>query len=307
MKIKNADHFKVIPFLMVLLLALISYAQNNQTYTFQYKFKVGDKFNYKTESRDSTSGGGMFGGESANRPVTSWSLQTLTVSGAPSSQSYQVTITTDSTWSDRVPQTEGQRPAGGLPEGERPEGDASSRGTRFQGGGAAMGMMGGMGRGAREVTMEINANGKPVSQNTTPSPLFIVLPDKPVAVNGSWNYETTIQMQGRQQGVMHIQSQALLYSVEKVNNKSVAMILVTSKSTTEGQLNVGGQQTGQTQQMSGSFSSSSEGTSLVQLDIDQGRIIEIVTEQTSNSAVESTAFSTNTTSVSNSTTTLLSK
>ncbi|MCJ7812185.1 hypothetical protein MUP95_02555, partial [bacterium] len=45
----------------------------------------------------------------------------------------------------------------------------------------------------------------------------------------------------------------------------------------------------------------------VQLDIDQGRIIEIVTEQTSNSAVESTAFSTNTTSVSNSTTTLLSK
>ncbi len=315
MKTKNSLILKFILLISLLLWTLVSPAQNNPTYTLQYKFKAGDILKYKTESRDSTSGGGMFGGQSANVPVTTWSLQTVAISAAPSSQSFQVKITRDSTWSDRVPPTGGQRPEGGFPGGgEPPAGSTTSRGTRpeggFQGGGM-MGMMGGMGRGARETTMEITANGKPTSQNTTPSPLFIVLPDKPVAVNGTWNYNTTITMQGNQQGTMQIQSQALLYSVEKINNKSVANILVTSKSTTVGKLSFGGQggqgQAGQTQQISGSFSSSSEGTSLIQFDIDQGRIIEIVTEQTSNSSMESTMFSTNTTSVSSSTITLLSK
>lgn len=300
---KNAHLSKTMPFILILMLAVTAYAQNNQTYTLQYKFKAGDQLTYKTESVDSMSGGGMFGGDSENRPVTSWSLQTVTISGVPSSQSYQVTIKTDSTWSDRVFQPGGQRPEGGFPGGgERPEGETFSR-TNRTGGGFAMGMMGGMRRSGSEMIMEITAEGKPAAQNTTPSPLFIVLPDKPIAVNGTWNYETTIQMQGRQQGTMHIESQGFLYGVDKINNRSVATILVTSVSTTEGQLSMGGGE----QQMTGSFSSSSEGTSFVQFDIDNGRIIEIVTDQTSNSAMETSMFSTNTTSVSQSTTELLSQ
>ncbi|MBN2030792.1 hypothetical protein JW824_11165 [bacterium] len=304
MNIKNAYLSSAIAFCLIMLLIFPLYGQ---TYTLQYKFIAGDQYQYKTESKDSTSGGGggMFGSETGNLAVTTWSLQTVVVANGSSGQSFQLTITTDSTWSDRAPREFTQRPEGGFPDGgEPPAGGTFSRGDRTAGGGGfTMGMMSGMGRGSRVTTMEINTNGKPIAQNTVPSPLFVVLPDKPVAINDTWNYETTIAMEGRQTGTMKVQSQALLYDVADVGDSKVAMILVTSVSTSEGELSMGGGD----QQMTGAFSNASEGTSLVQFDINKGRILEIVTEQTNNSAVESSMFSTNTTSVSQSTIELISE
>ncbi len=304
MNIKNTYLFSAIALCLILLLTLPLFGQN---YTLLYKFNAGDQYLYKTESKDSTSGGGggMFGGETENLAVTTWSLQTVSVADGSSGQSYQITIETDSTWNDRPPRDFGERPEGGFPGGgERPEGGEFTRGERQAGGGGfSMNMMGGMGRGSRVTTMEINANGKLVAQNTVPSPLFIVLPDNPVAINDTWNYETTVAIEGRQTGTMEIQSQGLLYDVADVGGSKVASILVTSVSSTAGELSMGGGD----MQMSGVFSNASEGTSLVQFDIDNGRILEIVTEQMNNSAMESSMFSTNTTSVSQSTIELISE
>ena len=110
---------------------------------------------------------------------------------------------------------------------------------------------------------------------------------RPVGVNDTWEFEKNIERKSRMKGKTHIKGQCLLYDIQKEAGQTLALIIVNTESTGEGEFKFKRQDT----EISGSTQTKGVATSLVYFDIDRGRITEIVTEETRYSVTESTMFS----------------
>ncbi len=261
----------------VLLISFFTFtASAQQKYSLRYKFDKGEKLQYKTERHDSTETDQ--GGQPSVQQITVWALQTLSVEDADD-KSFRVTLKMDSTWSD-------QDNAAG-------EGSGPGGGRRFRGM-----------RGPRERSYEISPVGKAVSGEEPLSPVLLILPEQDISINESWNFEVTTEQTGRRQGQTTVMGQCLLYDVQEENGRRLAVIIVSIESQSEGQFQF--QPQGR-EPVSGTFASTSKGTNLVYFDIDRGRIVEVVSEETRESNTESTMSSGRTLSKSNSTVTLVSE
>lgn len=161
---------------------------------------------------------------------------------------------------------------------------------------------GGHGRG-RENSYKMTPQGNSTTKEPIISQLILPLPDKPVAVNATWNFEKTSEQRGQRKGKTVIKGQCLLYDVQKEGGKSIAIILVNSETNRNIEFKM------QTSQ--GSFSGSSvskgSGTSLVYFEIEKGRIIESIIEETTSSINEMSQGSSSMSSSSKSTIKLISE
>jgi hypothetical protein len=229
-----------------------------RNFTLRYTFTPGENIQYKTERQDSTESG--TGDQTDVTEMTIWSLQSLSIVEALPDQSFKVIIKTDSLWTDQESQPQRQ------PGGRR---------------------MMRMGRESRERAFEITNTGMPVSTDATVSPLLIPMPENPVAIDGTWDFEINTEQTGRRQGKTTVKGQCLLYDVEKDGNQTRATIVVTSETVSEGQFSF----QGQSGSVSGTYASSGSNDSIVYFDIEKGRIIEIASEGTRESVTESTLFS----------------
>ena len=142
-------------------------------------------------------------------------------------------------------------------------------------------------RGPQE--FEIKPNGEAAGREEVSTPLIVPLPDHPVGANETWNFEKNIKRRGRMTGTTDIAGQCLLYDFQQQNGRTLALIIVNSESTGEGQFKF--QRPGQVAEISGSTQCKGATTSLVYFDIDAGRITEIVSEETRDSTTESPIFS----------------
>ena len=243
---------------ILLYMAVSSFSQGSETFTLRYTFTPGENVQYKTERQDSTESGT---GDQLNvTEMTIWSLNSLAIVDVLPGQSYKVMIKTDSLWTDQESQPEGQ------PGGRR---------------------MMRMGRESRESAFEITNTGMPVSTDAIVSPLLIPMPENPVAINGTWDFEINTEQTGRRQGKTTVKGQCLLYDIEREGNQTVATIVVTAETVSEGQFNFQSQRG----PVSGTYASSGTNDSIVYFDIERGRIIEIASEDTRDSVTESTMFS----------------
>jgi hypothetical protein len=247
-----------------------------QKYRLRYKFDKGEKLQYKTERHDSTET--EQGGQPSVQQITVWAVQTLSVDDA-NDQAFKITLKTDTTWSDQ--------------DDAAAEGSGPGRGRRFRGM-----------RGPRERSYEISPIGRAVSGEDPLSPVLIILPENEIGINENWNFEVTTEQMGRRQGRTTVMGQCLLYDVQEENGRRLAVIIVSIESQSEGQFQF--QPQGR-EPVSGTFASNSTGTNLVYFDIDRGRIVEVVSEETRESNTESTMSSRRTLSKSNSTVTLVSE
>ncbi len=249
-----------------------AWAGQSQDVLLQYKFRKGDQFQYKTERHDSTEAG--MGNQTMVRTATIWSLETLSVIDTPTDQTYALTIKNDTTWTDQQePAQGGAGPGQGRRMMIRPDG------------------------GRREQNLEIAKTGKPVSKDASFSPFLLPLPDHPVSVNASWNFELTSEQKGRRRGTTTVKGQCLLYDLQKEAGQTLALIIVNAESTGQGKF----QMKRQEMNVSGTFASSGKITSLVYFDVDKGRIVEVVSDETRESMTESSAFSSKITSKSKTT------
>jgi len=274
----NTNKKTMIGFIIVCSSLLNSvWAGQSQDILLQYKFQKGDQFQYKTERHDSTEAG--MGDQTMVRTMTIWSLETLSVTDTPTDLTYALTIKNDTTWTDQDEPAQG---AGGAGQGRR--------------------MMIRTGGGRREQNLEIAKTGKPVSKNASLSPFLLPLPDHPVSVNASWDFELTSEQKGRRSGTTTIKGQCLLYDLQKEANQTLALIIVNTESTGQGEFKMQRQE----MNVSGTFASSGKITSLVYFDVNQGRIVEIVSDEVRESTTESSMFSSKSTSKSKTTIKLIS-
>lgn len=269
--------------LFALLLPIMTTAQEGEKINLKYKFQKGDILQYQSESHDSTTRGSA--NQSETMDMTRWTLQTLSVLDALPEASYSISIKTDSVWTDQAPSQGESTSMGG-------------RSMRFRTGGP-----GGMGGRSREREYSITSVGKSTSKDPVIFPFLLPLPDEAVAINDTWDYELTSEQRGRMQGTNNVKGQCLLYDIQKEGDKTIALIIVNTQSKGEGSFNF--ERDGM--EISGSSQSSGAGTSLVYFDVDRGRILEIVAENTRESATESSMFSSNVSSKSKSTIKLVSE
>ena len=247
-----------------------------QKYRLRYKFDKGEKLQYQTERHDSTETDQ--GGQPSVQQIAVWSLQTLSVEDTDDN-AFKITLKTDTTWSDQ--------------DDASAEGSGPGRGRRFRGM-----------RGPRERSYEISPIGRAVSGEDPLSPVLIILPENEISMNENWNFEVTTEQTGRRQGRTTVMGQCVLYDVQEENGRRLAVIIVSIESQSQGQFQF--QPPGR-EPVSGTFASTSVGTNLVYFDIDRGRIVEVVSEETRESNTESTMFTGRTLSKSNSTVMLVSE
>ena len=250
----------------------ISMAQNETTISLKYKFKKGDIFKYKTEQHDSIES--SFANQTISRQITIWSLKTLSVQEAL--PSYTISIRTDSTWTDQ----------------DQTQGGNSPKRRAFR-----------MNRGPHERTYKITFFGKLISQNTILPSFIIPLPEKPIKVNDTWDFENIIEQKGKRKGKTTIKGQCLLYDIKKEKDKTIALIIVNAESKSEGEFKFQLKQN----TISGTFASTGTRTNLVYFDVDRGYVTEVVSEEKRESTTESTMFSQNSKLISKSTVKLIPK
>jgi len=259
----------VLTLIFMLLLSSTAITANAQdNYLLQYKFKNGEKLQYKSERHDSTESTGMGGGASV-REMTIWSLQTLSVEDAKMDEYFKFSIKNDSTWTDQ----------------DQSMGEGMGMGRGMGGGRGRDHRMGG---GGRDRSYEITPNGKSLSKDPPTFPFLIPLPEKAIAVNETWDFETVSEQKGRMQGKTTITGQCLLFEIQKEGDLTLAIIIVNSQTKSDGKLNF--QMQGM-DPVTGSYNRSISATNLVYFDVDKGRIIEVVGEETSESVTESSMFS----------------
>ena len=251
-------------------------ASAQQKYRLRYKFNKGEKLQYKTERHDSTETDQ--GGQPSVQQITVWALQTLSVEDTDD-HVFKITLKTDTTWSDQ--------------DDASAEGGGPGRGRRFRGM-----------RGPRERSYELSPIGRAVSGEEPLSPVLLILPEQDISTNEHWNFEVISEQTGRRQGRTTVMGQCLLYNVQEENGQRLAVIIVSIESQSQGQFQF--QPPGR-EPVSGTFASTSVGTNLVYFDIDRGRIVEVVSEETRESNTESTMFTGRTLSKSNSTVMLVSE
>ena len=250
----------------------------------RYKFGAGESLQYKSESHDSTTSGS--GDNAMTMQMTRWSLQTLSVLDVRSDESYKISVKTDSTWDDQ-------------------ESEETSSST---GGGRRMVIRrgpGGPGRRRGPQEFEITPNGESTTKNPVVSPLLLPLPEKTVGVNDTWEFDKTVKGTGRMQGTTTIQGACLLYGIEKDGGHTIAVIIVNTGSEGTGEFKF--RRPDQDMEISGSSQSIGATTSLVYFNIDRGRIVEILTEESRDTATESSMFSSTMTMKTKSTVELISE
>lgn len=263
-------------------MTLITPAMAQEKVLLQYKFDEGETLQYRTESHDSTSQGS--GENATTMQMTRWSLLSMSVP-KKKSDSYEIVVQVDSTWNDDSDGTMTSESGGRRMVIRRGPGGPGGR------------------RGPQE--FEMKPNGQSAGREEIATPIILPLPDEPVAMNETWDFEKNIKRRGRMSGTTRVTGQCLLYDFEEQEGRTVALIIVNSESTGEGQFKF--QRPGQVAEISGSTQSKGATTSLVYFDIDAGRITEIVTEETRDSVTESSMFSSNMTMKSTSTIKLISE
>ena len=277
---KRCKTLKQIASLLVITAGLViiplttSIAQNDTPILLKYKFRMGDILKYKTEQHDSIESN--FANQKIPRQITIWSLKTLSVQQVSPGKSYTISIKTDSIWTDQ-----------NQPPGKNPRQRRTFR----------------MNRGPHERTYKITPSGKLISQNIILPPFIIPLPEKPIKVNETWDFENNIEQKGRRKGKTIIKGQCLLYDIKKEKDKTIALIIVNAESKSEGKFKFRRQQNA----ISGTFASTGTITNLVYFDVDRGYVTEVVSEEKRESTTQSTMFSQNSKSVSKSTIKLVSK
>lgn len=263
--------------LLILLLFIfnhqLSFAQ--EKYTFEYKFKLNENLQYKTEKHDSMTMS-MPDGQNMTNISTSYSLETLAVKGTPPDTPFSVSITVDTVWSDSENNLV-----------QNPGNSNQHSGRRIR----------------RRSFIDMNQNlkfnkfGKSATDESISSSLILPLPEKPVSVNDTWTFKITTKGKGRFKGETVKKGKCLLYDVQKNNGRNVAVFIINYETKGKGKFNV----ETQGRKFSGTNRRSATSSSLVYFDIDKGRIEEIVTEEESESATESSMFSSNNMSTSKST------
>ena len=201
--------------------------------------------------------------------TTRWTLQTLSVQETPPDNPYAITIKTDSVWTDQDPSSSG----GGT-------------GMMRMGGGqgrSGMSYSRSSGRGrSREQSYKMNPDGRSATKDPIISPYLVPLPEKPITINESWDFEMIVEIKGRSKGQTTVKGKCLLYDVQEEDGKSIALILINSETKMESKFNFETEQGN----ISGSSSSSGSGTNLVYFDIDKGYITEIIKEEITESVSE---------------------
>jgi hypothetical protein len=266
----------IVPLLIILGILFCGLANAQDKYTLEYKFQEGENLQYKSERQDSTVSN--FGGQEMTNQITMWSLETLSVPASPEKGTFSISIKSDSMWTDQDETTEGQ-PGGG-------------RRIVMRGPGGAPG------RQAQEY--KINKFGKSITDDDVASPYLLPLPENPVSVNDTWDFEIQIETRGRRTGTTAISGKCLLYEVQQ----NLAVIIVNSESKGQGEFKF--RREGM-DEISGTTASSSTASSLVYFDIEKGRIVETVSEENREGMTESTMFSSQMNSKSKTTRLLLSE
>ena len=253
------------------------HAQDQEPVLLRYQFDKDQIIRYKTETHDSTESDAR--GQQMTNQSTVWSIQRITVTDIPAEDRFNITVKTDSIWSDM---------------------DSAPRDEERESGGGRRGFVR-RNMGPRERNYEIRSDGTAQSNDKPTSSFLIPLPKDPIGVNATWDYEINLEQKGRRQGTTTIQGQCLLYDLQKTSGSTVALIIVNSETTSEGRFNMQGPQG----DVSGTFSSSGSGTSLVYFDVNKGIVTEVISEDMRESMTESTMFSMKSSSKSNTTVKLL--
>lgn len=248
--------------------------QTGEKLKLEYKFEAGETLRYKTESHDSTSSGR--GDQVMNMKMTRWSMHNLSVLEKPSTDKYKVSIEMDTVWTDQdEQQSEGRVMRFRVdPQNDTPD------------------------------EYQIASNGKSQSEDPVVSPFLLPLPDEPVGINDTWDFEMKIEQRGRMQGETTVTGQCLLYDLYEDDGRKVATIIVNTESKGESTFRF---QRPDGDPISGTGQSYGSMTSLVYFDVSRGRIVEIVTEEKRDTAMESSMFSSNTSIMTKSTIHLISK
>ncbi len=257
--------------------ALNLQAQSEDPVLLRYKLEKDQVLRYKFETHDSSVTNAR--GQEMTNQSTLWSIQSITVTDMPEENRYNITVKTDTMWSD-------------MDEPSQPQGASGGSGRRVV-------RRGGM--GPREQAFEIRSDGTAESDAKPTSSFLIPLPQEPVSVNGTWEYEINQEQRGRRQGTSTIKGQCLLYDVQIQPGSTIALIIVNTESTGEGKFNMRGPQG----EVSGSFASTGAGTSLVYFDMEKGIIVEVVSEDIRESMTDSSMFSSKSSSKSNTTVKLM--
>lgn len=255
------------PLSALMFVCLILPASAQDRHFLEYRFDEGETLRYRTESRDSTTQGSDAG--AATVQMTRWSLLSLSVP-KKKSDSYQIVVKVDSAWDD------------GESDGAMTSEGGGRRMTVRRGPGRP-----GMHRNPEE--FEITRSGHSAGREEVSTPLILPLPDQAVAVNETWTFEKNIERKGRMSGTTRITGQCLLYDFQEQDGRDLALILVNSETTGEGQFRF--RRPGQDAEISGTSRSRGGATSLVYFDIGAGRIIEIVNDEIRDTATESPMFS----------------
>ena len=222
---------------------------------------------YKSESHDSTTTGS--GDNATTMQMTRWSLQALSVLDKTSDDIMTVSVKIDSAWDDQASDGTMTSESGGRRMVIR-------RGPGGPGGR----------RGPQE--FKIKPSGESATKDPVVSPLLVPLPEDPVGVNDTWEFDMTVERKGRMSGTTQIQGQCLVYDIQKQGNQTLALIIVNTASEGTGEFKF---QRGEGMAVSGSTQTKGAVTSLVYFDVEKGRITEIVTDEKRDTATESTMFS----------------
>jgi hypothetical protein len=269
---RSSSSFRIQVILITLALVFCAYGQDRESVLLRYKFNEDQVLRYRTETHDTTESDAR--GQQMTNQTTVWSIQSISVTERSPDDRFSITLKTDSIWSDMDEPASGQGRTGG---GRR--------------GSARRGM------GPRERTYEIRSDGNAESADKPTTAFLIPLPEDPISVNETWDYEINLEQRGRREGKTTIKGECLLYDLQKDNGSTIALIIVNSENTAEGRFNMQGPQG----DVSGTFASSGSGTSLIYFDVDKGAVIEVISESVRESMTESTMFSATSSSKSNST------
>jgi len=284
MKSRHNRIFIVAASSLFIILFIISFpmaAKAQDKFLLQYKFKAGENLQYKTERQDSTESD--MGGQANVREMTMWSLQTLSVEDVKKDVSYKITVKNDSMWTDMEP--------------SMGQGMGMGRGS---GGGRNHSMRG----GGRDMSYEISPNGNSISKDPPIFPFLIPLPEKPIGANATWDFNIITEQKGRTQGQTTTTGECLLYDFQKVGDQTLAIIIVNSETKSEGKFEF--RMEGR-DPIKGTSASSGAATNLIYFNIDKGRIVEVVGEETRESVTESSMFSSDSSSKSKTTVKLVSE
>ncbi len=269
----------VILFLLIFFSCL--YSQEDK-FKLEYKFQNGERLQYKIERHDSITTSAA--GQEMKFNTTIFMLQSLVVEEAGKDKSFTLKLKTDSVWTDKNTENMINTSSSMNRMGER----RSQRRTFSR-------AMGRFGNQQRERKITITTNGRQSQDSGQPIPFLITLPEKEVSVNDTWDFEIKFDNKGRSKGTTTIKGECLLYDIEKKDSKNIAVIVANSETNSESQFKFQIQE----RTISGSNVSKSTQYSIVYFDIDKGRIVEIVSEETSESTRESGGMTTPSTRKSN--------